>query len=117
MKKILNAIIFILSAALLFSCTEPSLEETPAAGSQEYKLSGVIEEIQNKYIIITVTGTENAHGTYRVNVSDKTAICLKDGSIAGKNALNVADRIEVTYNGQVTRSLPPQITALKIAVI
>ncbi len=112
MKKILNAIILLLGAALLFSCT-PTTEPTG-----EYKLRGVVEQVASNYsyVEIHITEAQNATGTYRVLINEGTAIYSKDGKSMNKAGLKVGDKIEVTYNGQVMRSLPPQIVAIKITV-
>lgn len=69
------------------------------------EMSGTIEEITGEYLIIT-----DANGmTVQVNLSAET---IFEADPAGE--LAVKDYVHIIYNGMMTRSLPPQITAIKV---
>ena len=114
MKKLFNAIILVAVALLLFSCapTENSPDDQPA----EYKLRGVVENLANKYVDIRITEAQYATGTYRILLDDTTKIYDKSGKSVSASAIQKGDSLEVTYNGQVMRSIPPQVVALKITI-
>ena len=113
MKRIMNTIILLLGAAMLFSCSPTP--DSPAGG--EYTLRGVVTEIADSHIDILITDTPDAAGTYRVLVSNSTAIYGKGGASIKISDIRTDDKLEITYNGQVMRSLPPQVVATKITVI
>lgn len=64
------------------------------------KMTGTITEITSCYILIN----EEMHGEVRINT--------KCGC-----RFNVGDTIEVTHNGAMTMSIPPQISAIKICKV
>ncbi len=78
-------------------------ELLPAPVAQElFDLSGAVTEITEEYILI-----QSADGQeYQVNL-------LPETNFEGKE-LSIGDFIHVTYNGQMTRSLPAQVAALTI---
>ena len=75
--------------------------------SEVYYLTGQITEITDEYIILE--GTEQ--GTVQVNLFDDTAF-------GGKfpDELVVGEYAQVIYDGKMTRSIPPQVTALSVDV-
>ena len=112
-KKLLSAIILAAASVMLMSCTSPSVTPAP---KDEYKLTGTVTEIDNRHIEINVTDTQNAFGIYRILLSDATRFYDRNAEPAAKSDLCVGDTVEVTYNGQVMRSMPPQVVALKIVI-
>ncbi len=94
---------------------EETAEEAPEAGwldvdaeGQEeameiYMLQGTILEVQEDSLLIE----DAAQGEVLVLISDKTV--QETGY-----ELGVGDYVYVDYNGQMTRSLPPQVTAGRI---
>ena len=123
MKKVLS--IILLLALSLGVCSCKNNQVTDQGGTQNGAQGGGvatddgkmiitarIDEIYNAYL--NVTATDGV--AYRVNLGKATAY-TRDGVDIAKEALEVGDRIEITYNGQVTRSLPPQIAALDINII
>lgn len=72
-----------------------------------YYLTGQITEIADDYIILE--GTEQ--GTVQVNLFDDTVF-------GGKlpDELAVGEYAQVLYDGKMTRSIPPQVTALAVDV-
>lgn len=75
--------------------------------NEVYYLTGQITEIADDYIILE--GTEQ--GTVQANLFDDTAF-------GGKfpDELVVGEYAQVIYDGKMTRSIPPQVTALSVDV-
>lgn len=75
--------------------------------NEVYYLTGQITEIADDYIILE--GTEQ--GTVQVNLFDDTVF-------GGKlpDELAVGEYAQVLYDGKMTRSIPPQVTALAVDV-
>ena len=75
--------------------------------NEVYYLTGQITEIADEYIILE--GTEQ--GTVQVNLFDDTVF-------GGKlpDELAVGEYAQVLYDGKMTRSIPPQVTALAVDV-
>ena len=78
-----------------------------AEQAQTYTLQGLITEVDSGYFLMD----DETQGTLQVNLDD--SITTYDG-IAAKNKLTVGLYVFVQYNGMMTRSLPPQVTALKV---
>ena len=100
MTKIVKLMALLLAALVGLSACQSS---APEQESIEYAdIAGVVTEIADGYILI-----HNAdQGEVQVNVSDDT---IYEGT-----AIAVGDYIHVTYSGAMTRSLPPQISALRV---
>ena len=118
MKKILSMLMIL--ALLLGSmgaiAESLSADEMEAAESVEtfegeeeiqevYELHGEIIEITDEYVLINTADM----GSVQVNLSEDTVI-------EGVDALELGQTAVVMYNGMMTRSLPPQVTALHIGV-
>ena len=93
------------------SAEEMEIAET-AEGLEEaeeieeiFELHGEIIEMTDEYILISTPDM----GDVQVNLSEDTVI-------EGVDALEIGQTAVVMYNGMMTRSLPPQITALHIGV-
>ena len=69
------------------------------------QLVGTITEITDEYVMLDV----GEMGQIQVNLTEDTAI-------EGVETLELGHVAFVTYNGMMTRSLPPQITALRVSV-
>lgn len=77
-------------------------------------MTATILEIEQGYILVEAED-ENTFGEYRVNIDDSiTKYYDAQNNEITKDALNVGDRVVISYNGQVARSLPPQIFGLEI---
>lgn len=90
--------------------TQPANGQDDAEVADEnevYYLTGQITEIADDYIILE--GTEQ--GTVQANLFDDTAF-------GGKfpDELVVGEYAQVIYDGKMTRSIPPQVTALSVDV-
>ncbi len=99
-KTIFTAIVILTLCALLASAF--------AQQAQSYTLEGLIAEVGDGYFIMEDTGL----GTVRVNLDD--ALTAYDG-IAAKDAMAVGQYVYVRYNGVMTRSISPQVTAEKVS--
>ena len=71
--------------------------------------------ISDKIEVNVIEGDYGASGTYWVITNSATVI--KDQNNNRISTLNVGDRIEIIYSGQVMLSYPPQIVAKKIIVL
>ena len=87
----------LLMCASAFASTVPSVT-----------LEGLITEAGDGWFLMS----DVTQGAVRVNLDDATT--AYDG-IAGKDAMAVGQYVYVTYNGIMTRSLPPQVTAQKVS--
>lgn len=111
MKILKKIIIGALSLVLLAGCSK----DAPAA---EYKFRAVVNEVGEGELSVTVSEDDGVHfGEYRILVGEGTRYYLSDGVGVGLDNVERADVIEVTYNGQVMRSFPPQVAALKIVIL
>ena len=72
-----------------------------------FELSGEITEITGEYLMLL----DKAQGEVQVNIGADT---LYDGAADGE--LAVGQVAQILYDGKMTRSLPPQIYALRVGV-
>ena len=84
---------------------EAVLLEEVEAEPEIVELYGQITEITDEYVMIVTEGL----GDVKVMLSEDTII-------EGVEALEIGQTAKVLYTGMMTRSLPPQITALLIGV-
>ncbi|MGN1019126.1 MAG: hypothetical protein ACI4O7_02030 [Aristaeellaceae bacterium] len=94
--------------ALTGSDSAPAADEVSAETLPEVvEVSGVISEITGDYLLL-----EDQDGqTVQANLTPDT---LVEYDVTGSDALAAGDYVTVLYNGMMTRSLPPQVTALTI---
>ena len=78
-----------------------------------FMMRAVIEKIEDK-ITVNVYEAEYADGIYLIIYGDSTVFLNADGGLISLCDLKVGDKIEITYNGQVMMSYPPQVAAIKI---
>ena len=102
MKRLLMIILTVAALTALVGCGD--------SGS-EYLLVGTVSEITDDYVMVKTSENES----YRVNLNADT-VYKNDGKSADKSALAVGKAVTVTYNGMTTRSIPPQINAIKIEI-
>ena len=112
MKKLITAVLLLSLVPMLFACTCKGED----VNITEYELTGVITEI-GESIEIEADASQDAFGTYLVITGIETNYYNENNEAIKREDLKEGDHIRVTYNGQVTRSLPPQIFALKIQKI
>jgi hypothetical protein len=106
MKKIISSFLIFLVAATFISCEGE--DEMPT-----FKMIATIDKIGEK-IEVTVTEAEYAEGVYWLVISDLTEFEDLQGNSIDISKFSIGDNIEITYNGQVMMSYPPQVAALKI---
>lgn len=110
--KIIKGIILALTSFLLFSGCKGS-----ARAADEYKLLAVVNAITDAELEVTVADNDGVHfGEYRILTSSATRYYAQDGVKIDRSAVEVGDTIEVTYNGQVMRSFPPQVVATSVTI-
>jgi len=85
--------------------TAEAAESLEEEAQEIFDLYGEILEITDEYVLIDTADM----GHVQVNLSEDTVI-------EGVDALEIGQTAVVMYNGMMTRSLPPQITALHIGV-
>ena len=100
----MTKLIAILSAALFAAFSLTAATPAVQAGEQQvFDLSGVVIEMNDEFILI-----EDSDGQQvQVNLFDDT---ITEGDAIVPGAL-----IHVLYNGMMTRSLPPQVAAIRVS--
>ena len=123
MKKIFTILTILCFAFALFACggstdtqTNLSTDITNMLENEKIILSGKVDKVNELSIEITTEANENASGAYVVNISNQTLLYDKYGNIIKLSQIIEGDNIDVSFNGQVTKSLPPQISAIIIQV-
>lgn len=125
MKRILIIFSMLCVIFSLFACAGENTESTNTTLSTEvtdmitdtkYILNGKVTKINDNSIEIQIENISDASGLFAVNISEITKIYDSFGNIINKDQINVNNNVEVSYNGQVTKSLPPQVNALAIQV-
>ena len=112
MKKIIAFLLLLsLFALAAAACEEAENEDTPT--DDRFVMSATVTELGDK-ILVEVTESEYATGAYLVILSDTVSLTDKKGKEIGRDDIAVGDTVKITYTGQVTMSIPPQIIALKI---
>ena len=99
MKKMIALITALVLMTLLAVTLATATETEDTAQEEFFLLGGQVPGFGEGCLFITADGIE-----YQVNLTD-------DVMIEGTEALAVGDWLQVVYNGQMTRSLPAQITA------
>ena len=125
MKRILIIFSMLCVIFSLFACAGENTESTNTTLSTEvtdmitdtkYILNGKVTKINDNSIEIQIENISDASGLFAVNISEITKIYDSFGNIINKDQINVNNNVEVSYNGQVTKRLPPQVNALAIQV-
>ena len=114
MKKIIAFLLLLsLLSLVAVACDEQEEtgEDTPE--NDQFVMSATVTELGDK-ILVEVTESEYATGAYLVILSDTVSITDEKGRELERTDIAVGDTIKITYTGQVTMSIPPQIIALKI---
>ena len=112
MKRLFSIMILVLTLGLLCACRGGDDDKTADEGG--FKMIAVIKLVGDK-IEVEVIEAEYADGTYLIITSDLTEFVGAKGEKIGKGDLKEGETVEITYNGQVMMSIPPQVAALKIA--
>ena len=117
MKKIILIASVLLILALLVSCDTNGGQDMIEEGTQETaKMTAIVNAIGDKIEVEVIEGDYGVSGLYWVNFSSDTVFVDANNQKIGSSDLKVGDIIEITYNGQVALSYPPQIFARKIQI-
>ena len=128
MKKLLILLLILSFTFMLISCGGNSGEEANDTNDSnqevnsevidaKYTINGSVMNIESEAIYINALDTSNASGAYLVKISKGTIFYDESGKVIDLTQISKGDEVEIGYNGQVTKSLPPQITAIKIQKI
>lgn len=82
------------------------------------EIISIDNENQNDNLKILVKSTTklSAYSEALVNISASTIITKEKGTIYKKD-LKIGDKVEIKFTGSATKSVPPEINALKIDII
>ena len=76
-------------------------------------MRAIVEHIEDK-IRVNVYEAEYAQGIYVIIYGESTVFVDSYGNNISLSNLRIGDKIEITYNGQVMMSYPPQVAATRI---
>lgn len=113
-KRFLFACTIALAALLalsLFSCQKDDAENNSTDG---FVMTAKIIAINDKIEVEVIEEINGMTGKFWVNTSPTTAILDKNGNPL--LSLEVGQIVEITFDGKVMMSYPPQIAAQKIQV-
>ena len=118
-----TALIIFLALALCIFCScekaenadNATTEDTNTATPSEYTLVGTVTA-KNTRIELYADETEIMSGPYSVIINDQTEFCYANGASATLDSVEIGDRVEITYNGQVMLSYPAQIVAQRVVI-
>ena len=92
---------------------DSSKDEDSDMNKNSFVMKATVDSIDEK-ITVNVYEAEYAEGIYLIIYSQNTALLSSDGNRISISDLKIGDKIEITYNGQVMMSYPPQVAATKI---
>jgi hypothetical protein len=115
----------ILSLSLLFGCVGDKTEDKNDSSNKAitdsesgYKIKATVNSVSADELEVTATeDSEDSFGVYRILTSAETKYEDKDGKAITLSDIKEGDVIMISYNGQVMRSLPPQVVAIKIQIL
>ena len=113
MKRIFSIIILVLTLGVFCSCRGGS--DDNSSTDEGFKMIAEIKLVGEK-IEVDVIEAEYADGAYLIITSELTDFVDESGKKIDKGDLKEGDKVEITYNGQVMMSIPPQVAALKIVI-
>ena len=118
MKRLRRVFLIILAMLLVtytIACApqEDPVSELPGEG-KAFSLKATITETDSKSITVNVTESDAATGTLVVLLSEQTKLLDEAGQAIALSALGIGDKVEISYNGQMMKSFPPQIVATVI---
>ncbi len=113
-----TALIIFLALVLLTFCScenEKNGEDSSTLPPSEYTLVGTVTAKSTR-IELNADETEIMSGPYSVIINDQTEFCYANGASATLDSVEIGDRVEITYNGQVMLSYPAQIVAHRVVI-
>ena len=105
MKRLLLSILLLSIFPLAISCTNGS------APQGDYSISGTVTQTSKSSFLVDSNEIE-----YQINYDSKHTTATKNASPVALSQIKSGDRVTITHNGQVTRSLPPQVFALTVEI-
>ena len=121
MKSIFKFTILTLTLAMLCSCGVLDFTKLPSDkeedDTQGVRMTAEIIAISDRLEVEVISGEYGASGIYWVITSDDTPCFDSEGNTIKFSDLEVGDKIEIIYGGQVMMSYPPQIVAKKIKIL
>lgn len=99
MKKTISLLIALVLTTVMLASLAMATDGTNTTNEEYYLLDGQVTAIGDGYVMIVLDGSE-----YQINVTEETIL-------EGTEKLAIGDWLQVVHNGQMTRSLPPQVAA------
>lgn len=115
MKKLTKLLFILLVLSTLSGCESLGFLTGPSEDIDGAKMTAEVVFVGEKLEVNVIEGEYGASGPYWVITSPETVIIDSSGRRISK--LNVGDKIEIIYSGQVMMSYPPQIVAKKITLL
>lgn len=112
MKKYIAITVFMLLASLLFACSS----DMEVGNTEKVTMTAVINNLDGKFEVDVIVGAYGASGLYWINISDNAILIDENGNPISKSEFEIGDIVEITYDGKVMLSYPPQVVALKIQI-
>ena len=109
--KRLSLLLLTVLPLLLSSCTPTS--EAGEQNGPKHTMIATVEDI-SVHIQVDVVQAEYAYGIYWILTDNETVYEDSEGNTLKKEDITIGDTVEITYNGQVMLSYPPQVVAHKI---
>ena len=109
MKKWPRFVFFLLTLGLLSSCADGESIE----GNSDFSMKATVVNVGER-IEVDVYEAEYAEGIYWLVTDENTKAVNEKGKTISLSNINIGDKIEIEYNGQVMMSYPPQVYAIKI---
>ena len=118
MKKLIRMAALLLALLALCACASEEDEGDSEESLQgTVKMTATVTAISDRIEVEVIEGEYGASGPYWVVISEETRFADKNGKSIKKDDLKEGDTVEIYYGGQVMMSYPPQIVAIKIAVV
>lgn len=120
MKNKILALILLTVMLLAVGCKPDTKNDIPSEKNPDgdYAFKGVVTSLDNdRYIEMEIVDSDIAFGIYWVLLSENTVFVNREGLPSDRDMLELGDKIEVTFSGQVMMSFPPQISAWKITLL
>lgn len=107
--------LYLIIALILFLFLVPG-----CTANHQTSFEAVIDQIDDyRIMVIPAQGTQelNSADIFSVSISEDTKITDEKGTRTDFSALAVNQTVEISYNGMIAESYPPQISAEKIKII
>ena len=112
MKRVIIGVILFVSAFMVFTC---GFSEGKSMAQENVKMVAEVTGLGDK-IEVEVLESDYTSGVHLVITHDATQYFDINGNKTSRTEIEVGDKVEIVYSGQVMLSFPPQIVAIKIRV-